>query len=370
MSSTIDMVVTTDNHMQASAWTGRQIVGDAEHALEQAVDYAVRRKAKAVLQLGDANDRQSVRSYVVGVWVRQLRKLEAAGIPFLYIRGNHDFDDPPFFAAFPNTVHLHNKVVDVGNRKVTGLDSTPCAEMPAAMAAMPYADVACFHQMWHDNSPYPMDHEPKLVDLPPYPLVLSGDLHQTLIKDVSRPDGSVTRFVSPGSMSMQAINEPVEKYFFTVDSDGKLGRVRIRSRPVVCLPEVHTTGEVDAMIAGLPLAAATAAAGAKDLPEHLRQPLVRIFHAPGLGHVESRAKRAVGNAAHIFVSELAVRGDEESAEIVRGRTSLALSLPHVLSAKDHPDTYRLVSTLLDSPGPAKDIDAFCLTFLDAEQPCT
>lgn len=80
----------SDTHLGNRQYGSGTRSEDFTHAFEAAVDIAVEESVDAVIHTGDLFDRRTPSLPIVTDCVNILRKLEAAGIPFYGIVGNHD----------------------------------------------------------------------------------------------------------------------------------------------------------------------------------------------------------------------------------------------------------------------------------------
>ena len=97
MSDTVRIAHFSDTHLGYRAFgkvdpvTGRnQRTIDVENAFESTVDDILRRKPDAVIHSGDVFHQSRPSWHAIRHFVRQMRRIEQAGIPTLVIAGNHD----------------------------------------------------------------------------------------------------------------------------------------------------------------------------------------------------------------------------------------------------------------------------------------
>jgi DNA repair exonuclease SbcCD nuclease subunit len=97
MSETLRIAHFSDTHLGYRAYSkvhpesGRnQRTVDVEHAFEQVISSILRQKPDVVIHSGDVFHHSRPSWHAIRHFVRQMRRLEAAGIPTLVIAGNHD----------------------------------------------------------------------------------------------------------------------------------------------------------------------------------------------------------------------------------------------------------------------------------------
>lgn len=356
------IVYVADVHTEKHLRAGRPIFGDDAFALKQAVDLAVDRRAAAFIGAGDLVNRQQTLAYPLKVWEAAIRRLRQAGIPFFFIEGQHDLDDPPKLAyAGARTAagyHLHRKIVRVGGLRVAGLNFQPPAGLRRALAAIAKAkpDVLVCHQVWAEWMGTVASPQGSFADVAGVRLMVTGDLHETRVERHRGADGRPYTVVSPGSLTQRSIDEPAQKHAVVVGADLAVELVPIRTRGVLDCRPVADEDELDALVVSLP--GAVEALRRADLPDEIRAPLVRVTYAHGLPDVRRRVERAVGKACHLVWNALPAPEEAEAAEAVaggRGALTTLAALDEEINRDREPDAYDLVHRFLTAGDAAADV---------------
>lgn len=367
------IVFVADVHAQRSAWAHRPIEGDCEFALQQFVATCVGLGADLAVGLGDLKERPVTRAYDDGLWLRALQDLNANDVPFVYVQGNHDKADPPCLWQYPNAAHLHEKTWEVGDHVVYGFDYQDADSLQAALDAVPAeTTVLCCHQRWGEFMGSATNPQGLLKDIvaPNLKVVASGDLHETVVKEIGARGGAFT-FVSPGPPCMQSIVEDEDKYLIVLDGD-RVEKVRLDARPVLRSAMMTTPAELDEYLERLAsrVAEATEKAAARGLPAALQTPILHVRYHHRLTDCVRRVTRVVGDKAHLFWREQApdaVDGETKVAVVARGAAVTPLGLlGQEVSKEAEPEVYALVErglTANDKAGMVAAARSFCTDYL-------
>lgn len=351
------IVFFADAHLADGAWQGRDIRGDAYFSFSQIIDHALKIQAAAVVSAGDLVDRQRNRSAPISFLLQHLARLDAAGIPFLYVQGQHDWDDPPWLAGVRSTVWLDRKIFDLADgTRLYGLDYRHRDELAALLAAIPSPatgdkaiDILVAHQTWAEIADSDEIAQGSAAGLP-VGVVVSGDYHQPL----SWPGPPVV--YSPGSTCLQSIDEPQDKFFLIRKADGAWATKRLRTRavlgpiPLLAQPDVDDfVKTVDAYVR-----AAIEDSLPRKMPEELRKPILRVECAAAL-HAEARPRveAALGDQAHLFWKPLPEdreesQTEEEAPPIADLREAAVRLLDKEVNANEFPQAHALCNTLLST----------------------
>ncbi len=367
--------VIADVHAQRSAWANRPIEGDSAFALSQFAEICLDEGVDAALGLGDLKERPVTKSYDDGLWLRTVGRLDDGDVPFLYIMGNHDKADPPCMWEYPNTVHLGGQPWELpGGELLYGIDYQDTDSLPAALDAAPAETtiLAC-HQRWGEFMGSATNPQGLLAAVAGerLRLLLSGDLHETVVKTIAGVMGPFT-FVSPGPPTMQSIVEDDDKYVVVVDGT-KPRLVKLKARAVIRSPMLMGPAELDDYLQQLPglLAAAQAKAENDNLPDELHTPILHVRHSYKLDDCVRRVTRLVGAKAHLFWKEQPpdkVETDTKVAVIARGEAVTPVGLlRHVVDPDKEPLAYALVErglTSRDREEMQRKTKEFCDAFLE------
>lgn len=297
-------ILAADTHLAPRAWAYRDITGDSYFAFQHLVSMACDSGCDLIVA-GDVMDRQANRSETVAVLAAALRQLKGAGRRIYYVIGQHDGGDHWGEVDPEVAIHLHKKHADVGGRRVYGLDYQPAGILQEELAKVPkHTDLLVCHQVWLDLQGPLGFPQGSFSDVPHVRLMLTGDYHKHLSKSARGASGQELRVLSPGSTCMQSKDEEQEKRVFVLNADNTICSRGIPARPVLRIPDVLTDGQLEKIVAGLPLQLKAAAAEASDLPGLLRKPLVVVKAAYELRDARRRIAAAIGDAGHLFWGEL------------------------------------------------------------------
>lgn len=358
MSKRPSVVFIADAHLRESAWVGRPILGDAFHALNQAITWSIEHEVDCVMGLGDLIDRQLNRSWPIAQWYGELDRLKAAGIQFHFIQGQHDMDDPPWLSVHPAASHAHRRVVNGGDFDIYSFDyaSSETIGIELELSASSGASILCVHQVIGDFMGDLANPQMSVDDVPDcFRKLFFGDLHKTFHRRFPSKDLTA---ISPGSMCMQSIDEPVEKSFVVMDAGGGIHRVPLKSRQVF-RSEVLTSAEmIDRFVStDLPAALARCEEAAAGLPDSLKLPLVRVSYDPEIDDVRSRVEEIYRGKAHFFWKEELSPADDEARSVSAPRRGEAATLLSCLAeaAGDDEEVVALASRVLSSRNPIDEL---------------
>lgn len=371
-------VLFADSHLQEGAWSGQAIRGDALFALAQIVDYAVRHRVNCVVGAGDLIDKQRNRALPITAFHRQLDRLARAAIPFYYLQGQHDYDDPPWLSGHHHAVHAHGREFAVGDLTAYGLDFQAHGTLQAALDEIPAGtDLLFAHQVWGDWMGTITLPQGNFADIPVVSAVVTGDYHQVVAQETHGKDGQALTVYSPGATCLQKIDEPPLHYFLTLRDDGTFAFRRLKSRVVLESPVLNRPEDLDQFLAGLEeeLTVATQKAAALDLPPELLTPLLRVSYSYRLSDASRRIERAVARRAHLFETELAPEAKRAPAR-VRGAAvadpagdeapvTLLTELAKVLDPADDSEAHDLMARLLEASDPRQALAAWRSEFMES-----
>jgi len=342
-----------DSHLQESAWASSKIQGDSMYSLEQIFSYAIRNKAKAVVGAGDLIDKQRNRAGPINYFHTQIDRLEEAGVPFWFIEGQHDMDDPPWLSGHRWAKHMHKEEVQLGNFKLYGLNYLAFGELQEALDNVPDdTDMLVCHQTWGDWMGDIASPQGDFSQVPVVKLLFSGDFHKFVLEKAKGKDGQKIIVCSPGSTCMQEINEPPEKYFIAFMDDGTFQRVKLKTRRMIDWPVMNRPEELNAFpeqIEGELASAAQKAAGL-ELPDNLTTPLLRVTYSNRLEDAVRRVEKVVAGRAHLFFKELPPEEKLAKMSIAKKEKGEAVTplteLPKEVDQEKEPDVFSVVQRLL------------------------
>lgn len=227
-------VFASDTHLSEATWTSRaQVRGDSFFGFQQVVDLAIANRCPLVLA-GDCWElmHQSRPSSVTVEFVRgQLDRLKFAGCEMYFINGQHDQLASPFWfnAVHDWPQHVGQREFTLAGMRWFGLDFFEVARQQQAFELIPAGvEGVVLHQQWREFTDSKFLSPMTLTDVPHGRLLISGDMHQTIV------DSSTGRtFVSPGATHMRSLAEPELHNVIVIRSGGEVRPYAIKSRPVL-----------------------------------------------------------------------------------------------------------------------------------------
>lgn len=308
-------------------------IDDSLHALQQVIDYATNSATvQTVVDLGDSLDRARNPSAAVTPLRMRLKELASGGVNFLFIQGNHDHAGtgvlPWLFDNDAMVQHVHKKVVTVGEFSWIGHDYAPAAEIQDWLAnGIPGEATGLFlHQCWGDFMGTIASPQMSASDIPlPIVRVATGDYHgESIIKTLIGKDGQKLLVTNPGSMSVQSIIEPQEKFFVAFRSDGSFRRIPLVTRQMLTVSILSEEEMTEFLEESDRFLGEAYARGANaNLPDEMLRPLMRVAYSSSVAGAWRRVQKAVGDQAHLFPSE--VRPEKVDGKVtvvdVKGRVA-------------------------------------------------
>ena len=355
------IVFFADAHLQDSAWSTRAVIGDAAFSLEQVITYAVNNQAKAVIGAGDLIDKQRNRAYPIREFFRQLDRLRVAGIPFYYIQGQHDRDNPTWLSAHSHAQHLHGKLIEEDGVRVYGMDWQPADKIHDEMAKIPAGTaILVAHQVWGEFMGGVTTPEANFTDVPVVETVFTGDLHVHRRLATNGKDGQALTVYSPGSTCKQSIDEQSDKYFMAF-SDGVWESVPLRVRPTLDDVEITDDATLDKYISNLPMRIAAVLEESEDLPPHMRRPYLRVKYAAELNDAARRLELACTDKAHLFLKEIPRQKEKLVTATVSNDVAVLTPvslLPMAVNKDKEPQLFAAVSRFLSATNIDAELEAF------------
>lgn len=367
MSSFPLFVFTADCHLEPHVWKNHpDLAGDAYFSFTQIVDYVLEEGADALLLGGDILNVSSPDPKTMGVVSRQMERLADAHIPCYYIVGQHEKHRlAQWLDVHPWPKHIDGQTVQLDGYKIHGISFKPRTQLAEAIAAIPPdTDILMMHQVWQEIHGDMMNPEGAISDLPDsVELLLTGDYHVHF----DRPHHGI-RVLSPGSIAMQAINEPPDKSFFAVsqsDTGFDVVSVPLATRGFAHV-ELESAQALEEFVEDIPHLCAELTR------EHaeIAKPIVRVSFNAGIPDAFTRLTAAIGDRCHFFPNPLRSRQTPEARKAVRrcsGPQGLVANLKRVMA----PETpgYDAVRQLLESDGqegaPESVLDALEANFENA-----
>lgn len=319
-----------DVHLKDKIYRNRPMYGDSYFVFNAAIDIAIENEVKVVILPGDILDKQSNNSKPIAQLKAGLDKLGDAGIDVVYIQGQHCMADPPWPSVSKNAVHLHRNAYEVAGHTIVGIDfqakenlQDELSWVSEAWDCDPAKTILVMHQVWSPWMPdfaLPQGHLDDVSGfIPELGLLVTGDLHEWKAEPTA--DGLVV--LSPGSMCMQSISEPKDKYVTligprllrdaepTVSWKSELhyeNKVRLPTRPFIDVPFLDHPESIDRCIREYfedMFANWQKYCEEVSLPDEMRAPLIRFSYDHSLSGDIHRLEKLVGDRGHIFWKERA-----------------------------------------------------------------
>jgi len=298
-----------DLHLARHAWARHpSLWGDAYYALEQILAYCLAKKTPLILA-GDVLDSAQPSAETVRVVRTFLNCMEEAALRVFVVAGQHDRASPNWLQAIhPWATHVDQRQFTVAGLRWYGLDWRPEGEIHKELACVPTdTEAVVAHQVWGDLVGPVIRSECRFAEVPRARLLLTGDYHKHVRAASKGAGGQDLAVLSPGATAQQAVDEPVEKFFFALCDDGVVESVPLLSRPFRRF-ELSNADQLDAFLAG----AVQHLELDLSLPDHLQRPALWIRYDAEIPGVYDRLAAEVGGEAHLFLSPVRPRAVEQA----------------------------------------------------------
>lgn len=330
--------------------------GDEEWALDQIAAAAVHHRVEIVIGAGDMIDRQQNRAAPITHFMRFLDDLEAVNkLPFYYVQGQHEWDDPPWLSGHRNAHHLDSRVLPLGAFKLYGLDFRAAGALQDAFQLIPpEADFLICHQVWAEWMGEICSPQGSFAEVPgQITRLVTGDLHKFVLEQHHNADGRPMLCCSPGATCQQKIDEPNQHYYVLLREDGSLVKQPLKSRVMIDWPILQMTEDLERFVVEIEprLAVAAQTWAAAEMPSDLAKPYLRITYNHDLKDAERRVSRAVNDRAILTFKEQPpdVLPTSFESRLPAGAAATPLAvLPEVLDPDDDPQAHELAARLLNA----------------------
>lgn len=303
-------VIASDLHMEYAGYAGYpQMWGDAYFATEQIFDYALKHDCGLILA-GDLFDKAYPDSYSLKKMFEQLDRAREGGLCVMYVQGQHELSRrQPWMSLHDWPIHIHGRGVHIGGgRNAFGLDWTPSVGLKAALARCGegpgVVNVLILHQVWKEFMGDICAPEGSLDELVPdhVDLVITGDFHRHCTELRKNVNGHEYRVLSPGSTTMQALNEDPVKFCFLLYDDSSIVSLPLKSRPVIYSRSV-TEGQLDNELQRIDadIAALKASPDVQKLPENIQSPMLVAQFNHDIADAARRLRKVAEGRAHLFL---------------------------------------------------------------------
>lgn len=300
-------LIASDWHVQSTAWKKfPEVRRDAEHSLEQIVDYAVALGVPLIAP-GDLFDSKFPCSYSVGVVKAQMDRMKKLGV--FYIQGQHEMSNPTWMSLFDGCINIHDSEFKIGGISFFGYDYFLPKSVEDSYSRFKKADVLITHQVWEEL--LPMNGQEfccsyNLINSRVgYESIVSGDFHSHFIEDIG---GS--KFVSPGSICLQDLNEPPKKAAWLLCDDMSFTSMPYNTRELISVTIV-TEDDLKKVVTSI------GSIKDSDLPYGIGRPLLKVRFSTKVKGVYDAITEACKGVAYVDFKQ-----QVEGAQVVE----LALSI--------------------------------------------
>ena len=288
------VVVSSDNHNEPCAWTGRpELSGDSYFAFQQTIDYCVAADLPLILA-GDVFDKPYPDAYSTWFVVEQLDRVKRGVV---FIQGQHELSrSKPWLSLSFATTHLHKGMFTLGGLNFYGLDFLPAAELKQELALIPAGtDVLVAHQVWLERMGALASPEAAFVDVPKVRCIITGDFHGHCQDNFAGKDGQNILVVSPGSQCVQSITEDPRKYFYVMHDDLTFESIPLKSREWLRFT-LRNPQSFEHDLAGV----VADIEYQKGVPDAIAKPAFIVEFNPDIPDARKRLRAALADKVHLF----------------------------------------------------------------------
>lgn len=313
-------LISADWHARRAdrVWYRRDaIVGDTGYSISQICDIADQYDVPYVWLLGDLFEQKLQQSDALEVMRKALDRFQARNRQVLFVQGQHERSSPPLLNAIHGyPIHVHKKIVHVAGMCVYGLDYCNPLEVAAELENVPQGvDVLLTHQVWKDFLGEERG-DAWFSQASHVRVIATGDYHQTLYEK----RGAHT-ILSPGSICMQKINEPPEKFVFILHDDYTVKQIKLKTRGYYAA-RLHTEAELNQFVENW--SRHPSRAPQPDVPTYLSTNLLRVHYRADLPEARHRLESTVGAEAHLFLEPIPIETQQIGIDAER-RVSAVMS---------------------------------------------
>lgn len=288
-------VFTADNHLRPLTWAKhRDLYGDAYESFRQIVDYCCQAQLPLLL-LGDLFDKARPDSLSVAHYLEQMDRLRDAGLPVYFVEGNHDRASPPWASLSSWAQSVDRRLFNINGVTFYGLSFTSGGQLAPSLQEIPAAaNVLLAHQSWSELQGVGVP-DGSLSWLPRGMTVLTGDYHVCVHITCAAASGDPVSVYSPGSTSMQALNEPTQKFFGILHDDLSVTSVPLVTRQVQRVT-VDTQADFEAALAAVQVAQLP-----MDRPQDIAKPVLNVRFDDSIPEAYARLVAAAADRYHLFL---------------------------------------------------------------------
>jgi hypothetical protein len=300
------------HHFEGGIWKNRDdIVGDADHALKQIVDFSCEQRAGVLALGGDILDKPRPSPDPLKTIYKCLDQLQAADVQVVFILGQHDgrFSWPDIH---PWPVHLQQairdkegkhvkdefKVLEVDGCSIYGFDYMRPAQFMQRYSEILKPEPGIFllcHQVWKEFMGNVRQAELAMAELPFAVNLLTGDYHVHTTLSYTALDGSTGTAFSPGSTHIRDVAEEETKQFFAIYCKGEsveYASVELDTRPARRF-QITSPHEAEKFLGRLDL-----------LPldgEGIKRAVIDVAYYDDIEGLGDKLKEALGDRCHLFL---------------------------------------------------------------------
>jgi len=349
-------VLFADSHLDLQTWANRpRIQGDSLWSFDYIINRACELDVGVIIGAGDLIDVKKPPAAIAQFIRQRLQKVRECGITFAFIQGQHELSrDVPWFSAIDDhTEHLDGNILIIGNAiEVYGLDWRPGSQLKAALETVPPVDLLVMHQVWRDFMGENCSAEGSFADVPPVPLLLTGDFHTTIDAQYGK-----LRVLSPGSTSLRSVNEPADKHFFVLYDNGEVVTETIPTRQKLEV-SVYDENELALFLDEWPITKHRLQEASAGLPDNLQLPIVWFKYSFDLLDVYEKVSSVIGADAEIFRKELQIAREQQVIERFERDSAVADGLVGcLLLLVEDKDDFTVLRDLLVSTDQAETLAA-------------
>lgn len=307
-------VFTADNHLRPNTWSKHpDLRGDSYVSFTAIVDYCLQH-ALPLFLLGDTFDATAPPADAVAFFCEQVDRMAEARLAVYFIKGNHDDSATAWPSVHKHCTYADHRLIWLGGFCLYGLDFRPAGQLKTTLANIPVTagssiDILLTHQSWQEiqrvgHTDGSFNDIPLVALGQQAPLLITGDYHIHGRFTAKTEAGHDVVAFSPGSTSMQKLNEEPIKRFYVMMTEGR--QIDMES---VLLPtrefhgfECRTADDFEQVLTAI---RAYDAADAnkflrRTMPADIQKPILRVKFNDSIPEAYSRLVAIAGDRFHLF----------------------------------------------------------------------